>query len=387
MKKIYWLHTHLLFPTGGTRYIFEVVRQLRKHYEIEIYVEQSSSEWEQKFDEIGVKVHKICPLTSTSPVYWIFFPIFLLSNFLALKKAIRKSDIVISTMFPMQFLASLLSSRTLYFCFEPFAFFYDKDLIRFYSILKRALLNLLAAVYSLLDQLGTKRSSILLTINPSVGKWINRIYGRTPEGFSYLGVDVDYFKPSQQNTKKESISIFHSTDFTPLKGTRYLCEALSLVLKKHRNLTVTISETVENPKEKAELAQLLEKNQCIDQVQFVGHLSYQDLPKYYQSSDIYVFSGDPASTGATAASLSVLEASAAGLAIVRSVGNDDEVVPGLTGVMIDPRNTSELSHAIESLVSNPQRMRQMGKAGREHVLKTYTWDEVAKEFYHWIERL
>jgi phosphatidylinositol alpha-1,6-mannosyltransferase len=55
-------------------------------------------------------------------------------------------------------------------------------------------------------------------------------------------------------------------------------------------------------------------------------------------------------------------------------GLRESVQNKVTGYLVD-RNPLEYAEAIESLVTNPQRAREMGSAGREVVLKEWTWEK------------
>lgn len=388
-RNIYWLHSHFLLSTGGTRFIFEVISKLSANYNITIILEKSSPEWKKKYSEIGVNLIEISPLSSNSTIYWLFLPLFLINNLLKLKKLIPKNAIVISSMFPMHFLSTLINRKTIYYCFEPFAFFYDQDLIKSFSKAKQLVLKVLALLFSPLDKHGAKKSILLLGINPSVGKHIQAIYQRKPDAYTYLGVDLRHFHPKVKPLKNKSsnhTTIFHSTDYSTLKGTWYLLHALPLV-KNDNSIRILISESVSNKVEKEKYIKYLKNNHLDHLVTFLGHLPYKKLPRAYTFCDIYCFVGSPDSIGATAASLSVLEASAAGMAVIRSIGNTDEVIDGKTGVIIDPRKPAQLAGAIDSLATNVTLRKKMGLAGTKHINRKYTWDKVAKRIASGIDQL
>ncbi|MGD9129922.1 MAG: glycosyltransferase, partial [Candidatus Woesebacteria bacterium] len=332
-----------------------------------------------KYKEIGIEVKEFALLTSNNLIYWLFFPFFLCLDYLKLKSLIPQNSIIISSMFPMNYLASLLSKKTVYYCFEPFALFYDQDLIKSFSLIKQLSLNLLTLLYSSLDKIAALKNKYLITINPSVGKFVKKIYKKNPDDYSYLGVDSDFFNPQQEplyKKKKSQVNLFHSTDYTPLKGTDYLIDAM--IALKQKNVYLYISESVKNEQVKNKYLRIIKKYKLDDQIHFLGHLRYSDLPRIYSFCDIYCFTGDPDSQGATAASLSVLEASSSGLAIIRSIGNDDEIIEGKTGFFVDPRDTQSLKQVIEKLTKDKKLIKQMGKAGRRYILSKYQWHKVAQ---------
>lgn len=372
--------------TGGTRFIHEVTSHLAKKYRIELIVEKTSKQWRNNFESNNVTVTEISSTTSTSLLYWAFFPFFLYRNLLVLKRKIKSDDIVITSMFPFNFIASILSKNHIYYCFEPFAFFYDNDLMRENGKIKYLLLKILATFYSWIDLLGVQKAKILLAINPSVGKHIQSIYKRQPNNYSYLGVDISHFS-QKSKSKNKKVTFFHSTDYTPLKGTQFLVKALKLLQEQKDNFVVQISESIPNSQEKENILLELRKIGMESNVSFLGHLAYSDLPKYYSKADAYLFLGNPASTGATAASLSVLEAESCGLPVIRSIGNTDEIVDKKTGIYVDPRNSSELANVLLEVITSRKKYQKKASVCREHVTQRYTWDNVSKVFIQSIESL
>ena len=383
-SEIFWLHSHTLMSTGGTRFIFEVLSRLAKKHSVTLVVEKTSKEWRTKFESQYVRVVELGGLSSTSNIYWLLFPVFYLVRFFQLRAILPKNAMVISTMFPFHSLATKLSINTIYYCFEPFAFFHDSELICTFPKVKQILLRVLRTCYGWLDRQGVRQSKLLISINPSVGRSVASVYDRVPDGYSYLGVNTDSFQP-KKNIKNERFTFFHSTDFTSLKGTWFLLHALPLM--KVNNYIVNISETIRDNAEFEKMQRYIQENELEKHVQFLGQLSYKDLQKKYQESDAYVFVGDPESKGATSASLSVLEASACELPVIRSIGNDDEILENQTGVYVNPRNPEEIVKAMEFFIRNPQKAKKMGACGRAYILKNYQWDQVTDRIQKQVEGL
>jgi len=385
-QKIIWVHSHTLLSTGGTRFIYEVLKRLSEKYTVELIVEKTSPLWKKKFEKLNIKVIEIGKITSTSIFYWALFPFFLLKNYLFLKRIIKKEDIVISSMFPFNFLGSLLSSKHIYYCFEPFAFFYDKSLMKQDGNLKYFFLKMLGVFYSWIDRYGVKKSQVILAINPSVGKYIEKIYKLIPNEFTYLGVDTQHFSP-KKTKKKDSVVFFHSTDYTLLKGTQYLISILGYLKKYKNNFKIIISDSVPNSKLKLKFKKNIKKHGLQESIFFVGHVPYEELPNYYSQADYFLFLGNPNSQGASAASLSVLEAQSCGLPVLRSVGNDDEIIEEKTGFYVDPRSKKELAGSIIKLIKNKKISKNLSKNCRKHIVEKYTWGNVAKVFIKSIDSI
>jgi glycosyltransferase involved in cell wall biosynthesis len=78
------------------------------------------------------------------------------------------------------------------------------------------------------------------------------------------------------------------------------------------------------------------------------------------------------------ASMLALDAAAYGLPVITTPfgAGSERVRDGVTGLLVHPGETKDFAIAIVSLLEDPQRMADMGKAGRRMVEKEFTWDAV-----------
>ena len=320
-------------------------------------------------------------------IYWLIFPLMLKLHEIRIRKEIMDADVVISGMFPMNVIATRLGKPTIQNCWEPFAFFYDEQMINGFSFSKRTLLRMLAVLYSRLDIAATRKSNVVTTLNYSTEEWVRRVYGRSGIK-TYMGVDTDFFMPTSTSlSKKKGMKvILHSTDYTLMKGTGYLIEALPLIVEKMGDVKVLITNTVENEKEKTGILKRAEMLGVDKYIEFIGTVPYKKLPEYYSFADLVAFTGHPESIGTTA-SLSVLEAMACETPVVRSIGCDEEVEDGISGILVDPRDKVKLADAIIKILSDEDLAKKMGKEGRNRVLTIYNWDSVSRRFSEVISEL
>jgi phosphatidylinositol alpha-1,6-mannosyltransferase len=74
-----------------------------------------------------------------------------------------------------------------------------------------------------------------------------------------------------------------------------------------------------------------------------------------------------------------LEASAHGLPVVagEAAGALDAVVPGTTGLLVDPTDHVRVADAIASLLRDRRRADALGRAGREYAAR-FAWPEIAR---------
>lgn len=379
-KKVVWLYTHFLFWTGGTRFVVEVTKRLQQSLDVKIIVEKASLDIKRECERNGTEIKEIGSLTSTSPIYWLFFPFMLWLYEKRIRKETDDADVVISGMFPMNSIATRLNKPTIQNCWEPFAFFYDNHFINGFPLPKRIFIRMLIVLYKHLDMNGIKNSDVITTLNRTTEDLIGKIYERDAIK-TYMGVDTDFFRPVTiipSNGNKEKI-IMHSTDYTMMKGTRFIIEALPLVKDKISEVKLIITHTANDPKERANLLNKARTLRVDKNIEFVGTVPYSKLPEYYSRADLVAFTGHPECLGPTA-SLTVLEAMACETPVVRSIASSEEVEDGVSGFLVDPRDKFRLAAVIVKLLSNKDLARKMGQEGRKRVLTMYNWENTSNIF-------
>ncbi|MBD2188901.1 glycosyltransferase family 4 protein [Pseudanabaena mucicola] len=117
---------------------------------------------------------------------------------------------------------------------------------------------------------------------------------------------------------------------------------------------------------------------------FVGAIDQSELPPYYAMADICVVPSYYEPFGLVA-----IEAMAAGTPVIASrVGGLQETVKdGETGLLVPIRAPEALSTAIAKLLTEPQTVKAMGRAGYQRVHSHYSQDAVAGKIHHLYESL
>ena len=118
-----------------------------------------------------------------------------------------------------------------------------------------------------------------------------------------------------------------------------------------------------------------------DAVRFLGPVSDADLPALYNAADLYVGASRRHDLLVEGFGISLVEASASGLAVVggRSGGVPDAVRDGETGILVDPEEPQAVAAGVNRLLADPSLRRALGAAGRRAVETYYNWDRVAKD--------
>jgi phosphatidylinositol alpha-1,6-mannosyltransferase len=118
-----------------------------------------------------------------------------------------------------------------------------------------------------------------------------------------------------------------------------------------------------------------------DVVRFLGSVPDAELPALYNAADLYVGISRRHDLLAEGFGISLVEASACGLAVVggRSGGVPDAVREGETGILVDPDDPQAVAAGINELLGDSERRTQLGAAGRKAVESYYNWDRVVGE--------
>lgn len=199
------------------------------------------------------------------------------------------------------------------------------------------------------------------------------------------GIDIQKFNPAMTNNHirkefnipDEAPLIATVGRFHPWKGQRYFIEAAKIVSEKFpesRFLIVGDAAFNGHAKYKQELLELIGALNLEEKIILSG--SRQDIPEIMSDMDLFVLPSLREPFG-----IVLLEAQACGKPVIAtSVGGIPEVMKdGDTGILVEPGDSEELARAILSLLSNREKMRTMGSAGRKMIMDLYSKSSMVKK--------
>jgi glycosyltransferase involved in cell wall biosynthesis len=172
----------------------------------------------------------------------------------------------------------------------------------------------------------------------------------------YQGVSLSDFKVEPMPSSPV-LGIVARLD--PVKGHRYLLEAVFLLKDIYPRLKLRVIGQPENIKER-ELRAMAGRLRIDHRVEFLGF--QPDIPKMMSECTLGVIP----SIGSEAVSRVALEWMAAGRPVIATkVGGLPEIVQdGLTGLLVEPKDAPDLARALASLLHDPKRIAVMGEAAR-----------------------
>ena len=197
--------------------------------------------------------------------------------------------------------------------------------------------------------------------------------GETPILMIPNGVDTERFQPAGETAAAGPLHLVFVGRLVRQKGLDVLLEALSrLPAALDYRLTIVGDGPL-----RAELADRAAAPGLSGRVAFAGWTAREAMPGLLRRADLFVFpSRDEGMPNA------VLEAMASGLPVVatRISGNEELVIDGRTGCLVPPDDAAALAEALARLVADRALCRRMGAAGRERVVREYSWQSVAERY-------
>lgn len=198
------------------------------------------------------------------------------------------------------------------------------------------------------------------------------------------GLDVDRFSkpgPKPSILKNEAINmVFVGRINEPRKGLRYALGAYSLLKWEYPNLRLIVVGAGVPDRESYRIM----GERSLDDVVFVGPVTDDELPDYYQHADIFL----APNTGKESFGFIIIEAMSASTPIIASdiPGFASVMTDGKEGLMFAPKDESAMAHAIKRLIENPGLRVQLGVDGRATV-NQYRWDRVADKVLGYYEEI
>ena len=210
-----------------------------------------------------------------------------------------------------------------------------------------------------------------------------RHFTTTPIDVVSFGVDTDQFHPRNLAKQDHELRIGTARTLKRRYGIDILLRAFALLTARGDSTRIRLVIAGDGP-ERIRLESLAEILGIRSAVEFGGRVPHAHMPQFLQSLDIFVAPSRYESFG-----VAVLEACACELPVVVSdVGGLPEVVlDGVTGLVVERENPAALADRLGRLVDSAELRRQLGSAGRSHVITNYQWEHSVDRMESLYQRL
>ncbi len=228
--------------------------------------------------------------------------------------------------------------------------------------------------YSFLSMQGrvSRRLSHIITVSEASRHDISSAFSIPADRFRVVanGINTDIFHPVAGVKRHENrIMVTNSAD-TPLKGLRFLIEAVAAI-RCERDVHLTV---IGAPKKDGDIDKLVKRLNAHHFITFTGRIADDEFARYYAETTLAVVPSLYEGFGLPAG-----EAMACRVPVISTTGGALPEVVGDAGVLVPPADTQALKAAIVGLLDDPARRARLADAGFERVKRHFTWHNTATQ--------
>ncbi len=224
-----------------------------------------------------------------------------------------------------------------------------------------------------------KRLHNIITVSERSRRDIAAAFTLRPEGIGlvYNGIDTEVFQPKPEVVKKPCRIMATASADAPLKGGRYLLEAVALLADRYPELELLM---VGKPRSGGDTERLIEQLDIGHRIVFVSGISTQQLVDYYAQAQVVVVPSVYEGFGLPAG-----EAMACGVPVVSTSGGALPEVVGDAGIQVPVKNSQAIAEAVGSLLDDADKRERLAVAGRQRIETLFCWRRTAAqmvEYYY-----
>jgi colanic acid/amylovoran biosynthesis glycosyltransferase len=182
----------------------------------------------------------------------------------------------------------------------------------------------------------------------------------------HCGVDVEAFGPPERGRREEGpLRVLTVGRQVQIKAQAMLLYALADL--RERGLDVAVTMIGDGPKHD-DLRRIAAELGVSEHVTLTGAIGQDEIRDYYRRADVFCLP-----SFAEGVPVVLMEAMAMELPVIatRIMGVPELVDHGVSGLVVPPAREDLLADAIEALLRDPERRRDMGRAGRTKVAEEF----------------
>jgi len=230
-------------------------------------------------------------------------------------------------------------------------------------------------IFSLfMDRLTTFKADLVQCLSPYSIEQCVRIYKipRSKLFVALCGINAKQFSLRPMPKNKTILFVGGTVEY---KGLDILINALPAVVNKHPDIELIVVGEMKERKEM--LMRLAKKIGVFSKINWHGPIPPDHMAEFFQKAYVAVFPSRIESF-----LLAALEAMSSGVPIVATdVGIIPEIINDkINGLMVKQENPKNLAMAINYLLDNPEKAKEIGIKGRETIINGgFTWENFAKK--------
>ena len=186
------------------------------------------------------------------------------------------------------------------------------------------------------------------------------------------GIDINRFVPSPSDSVKANRIITTASADIPLKGLKYLIQALPEILKSFPKTTLTVIGKAPSNSEVSKLISNLDLKEIIS---FKSGISENEIVDLYRASEIAVIPSLYEGFGFGAG-----EAMACGVPLISTHSGGLKEVVGDCAIKILPSSADEIEKAVINLFNNQEKRKELSAKGRQRMETKFDWKIAASSY-------
>lgn len=186
----------------------------------------------------------------------------------------------------------------------------------------------------------------------------------------YCGVDRDIFREIPGSSRQSNRILVINSGDTPLKGLKYLLEAIAELRSARKIELVIVGEPMKNGYTQG----LIESLNLSDCTQYTGKIDTDKLVLQYSTATMLVVPSIYEGFGLPAA-----EAMACGTPVISTTAGALPEVVGDAGILVPPGDTRAIVQSIGALLDNENKRKEFSALGKERVTRLFNWDNAAAQ--------
>jgi glycosyltransferase involved in cell wall biosynthesis len=235
----------------------------------------------------------------------------------------------------------------------------------------------------------SNRMDAIIAMSNRSAQYLNK----PPSKINLHGVQIDNYTPAENKQKawqslgyggKYGIGILGRV--REQKGVHLFVEACIKILPKYPDVNAVVVGAI-SPSNQAFVNQLKEKVSeagLTDRIIFTGELPFEQIPSIFSALSLVSALSYNEGFG-----LTVPEAMSAGAAVLATQAGawEDIVRPGIDGYIVPIKDQQAVIEKIDLLLSDMAKLEEMGKAGREHIVKNFKVEDEARNLVDFFRAL
>ena len=318
----------------------------------------------------------ILPTLKKNRLFYLLVPFFILAEFIALLKLIRKTKPAIihaHWILPQGFVTALAHKMT----GVPFVLTtHGGDIY-----------GLQGKFASALKGFALRKATTVTVVSKDIQNTIKQNFGNDIHTKVIpMGVDSALFHPDKKDPRiREQFDIkgpflLYVGRLSEKKGVAYLLEAIPEIINQHPDAKLLVVGTGE---EKQKLLQLSQKLNIGNNVVFIGALPNSELPAYFATADIFIGPSIKAEGGDTEGfGLTFVEAGMSGCIVVGTdVGGIGDIIEhSKTGFLVKEKDPGQLASTINIILEKGPELDHIIEASHTNLCKSFDWSAIAEKY-------